>query len=294
MTKIFKKLKLIFKKNIFIILSLIIIIIFFINSSYALLEKDHQIIGNTTIKEGTQTGNICPGYLSFKKIANWNSTYTYQIFINNSSNEDFEQWELSIYNPGLITFPSWFEGEKTPDGWILKDNGSNRFISKNSSISTIITFDISDIKNMTQNEYADYFVNNFVFFTGCGTSTINGQEITNKNAKITLGMYEEKLNYELKKNNNYIPTNNETEYILTINNPTSKRYLKIRGNIYLGNSEILSIAPFTITNKTNTDITFESLYGYLIEPNSEETIYFTVNEVDNITPEIIIVGLIDV
>ncbi len=286
--------KKIFRKNILIIIIIFFITILFINNGYALLNSHTKITGNTTINEIPKPTESCLGYLSYKKIANWDNSYTYQLFINNSSEEDYERWELTIYNPGFIEFPAWFEGEKVANGWILKDTGNNRFISKNSSISVIITFYITKETNMTYDEYAEYFIENFFFFTGCGGSTLNGETLNNGKANLTLGMYEKELNYTFIKNNDYESLNNEQQYILTIINDSNKDYLRIRGNMYLGNNKINSIEPLKITNETNTNINFESLYGDIIPAKSTKTIYITINEKEEITPELIIVGLIDV
>ncbi len=287
--------KKIFFKNGFIILFITIITLFFMSYGYALLETNLTTEGQTSIATYS-TPNVCPGYLGFSKISNWNDTYIYQLFINNTSEEDYNEWELKIYNPGFISFPEWFEGETTADGWILKDDGRNRFIGKKSSISIILTFDVLDGQNKPKDEYAEYFVQNFIFFTGCGGSTANGKKITKGNTEITLGMYEEELtNYTLIENTDYTAQNEfEKQYILTINNDTKNDYLKIRGNIYLGSNKIIAIDGSTITEENATNVSFESLYGYNILHNTTEKIYITINKTEDITPEIIIVGLIDV
>ena len=272
-------------------------------SAYAILKNKLNITGNSSInpeniENMTKTSKA---NLEFSKISEFGNTFNYEITIYNNSDHDYHQWQLKIYDTGYITFPSWFEGKKEGNSWILNDSSWNNKIETGGNVKVNITFDVTKSPNnsMTIQEYAKYFVENNISLSVSNTAPPETEDIviTNKKATLTLGQFEEKVKtYTFKKNSDYICSNpKEKQYILTINNNSKYNYIGIRANIYLGNKNTLvSVSPFNVIYRYNSNSIFETPIWLQIPVNKTIKIYINIEtEDDNFIPDIVVAALID-
>lgn len=301
----FKILKTFFSKKTSLLLCISIVLAFVVMASgYSILKTRFDVTGNSSIhsKETNpdDLSKICNSKLEFNKTGEWGNTFVYEITIYNHSSQAYKQWKLKIYDTGYITFPTWFEGKRIEDGWELISNTWNSIIEPGSKLTVSLTFDV--IENfqdtMTIQEYAKYFVEHFIVVSGCGgiPQEQESKVITNGNASLTLGQFEEEVKtYTLQRNENYICGNpNEKQYILTIRNESNQDYIGIRSNIYFGSENTLvSIEPKEIIYQYDTNVTFETPSWLQIAPNETVNIYINIIvEEDTFLPDMVVAALI--
>lgn len=188
-------------------------------------------------------------------------------------------------------------GEKQDYGWIIKNRDWNLKVNENGKIVVTIIFKVDDLPDGTsKEEYADYFVRNYIKVTGTTkTSDMrNGEIVSNGKAELTLRENEERLqNVVVQRDNEYSSSNpNEKKYIIDIYNDTEFDLKNIRANVYLGeNTKFLEASPSEIVCNNNDNVTVLFPFWINIPRNSKITVYLIVETEDkNYIPEIIAVA----
>ncbi len=185
MSKIYLKNNFYLTKTWIFLTFLLIILLIFMTSCYTLLQNKLVLNDPTTIENfnNYNMSLICETSLTYKKLKVLNNTFTYEITISNNSKEDYQRWKLKILTTPFIAFPKCFKGIKEDNFWILDYN--NNVIKKGQSKKIKLTFTVLDNPNLKMNkqDYAEYFINNFVFLESCNQKIPN-YNLTNENISL--------------------------------------------------------------------------------------------------------------
>ena len=273
------------KKLTFIICITLLLLFIFMANGYSILK---------TIKE-ISSWNPQIEFVNTDRIGNM---FFYDITVYNNSNLIYKDWQLKVYDNEYITYPYMFEARREDDGWVIDNSSWDNRIEPNQDIIFTINFYVSDDlqSEMTPEEYAEYFIKNFIKVSGTGTVKPDreGEIITNKNASLTLKESEVEIkSLKIEKNNLFesdIP--NEKQYILTINNTTNMDLSRIRVNIYIGNeNKLLEATPSEIVCEHGTNITFELPSWIQISSGESALVYFMItSEDENFIPDVVVAG----
>ncbi len=153
---------------------------------------------------------------------------------------------------------------------------------------------------MTKDEYAKYFLENYVKIFGVSKIKINrkGEAVTNGNATLTLKQGEKEVKtFDIEENLDYEPNNpNEKQYILNIYNKSNNLYSDIRVNIFTGNEDIslIDISPSEVICEHSESITFEIPTWIYITNDTAISVYITViTNNSTFNPDIIVTSLVE-
>ena len=282
------------KKLTFIICITLLLLFIFMANGYSILKTKLNVSGEGTIRE-ISSWNPQIEFVNTDRIGNM---FFYDITIYNNSNLIYKDWQLKVYDNEYITYPYMFEARREDDGWVIDNSSWDNRMEPNQDIIFTINFYVSDDlqSEMTPEEYAEYFVKNFIKISGTGTIKPDreGEIITNKNASLTLKESEVEIkSLKIEKNNLFesdIP--NEKQYILTINNTTNMDLSRIRVNIYIGNeNKLLEATPSEIVCEHGTNITFELPSWIQISSGESALVYFMItSEDENFIPDVVVAG----
>ena len=164
-----------------------------------------------------------------------------------------------------------------------------------------IIFQVRDLDNsMTKEEYAKYFLKNYVKIFGISKIKIDrkGEIITNGNATLTLKQGEKEVKtFEIEENMDYESSNpNEKQYILNIYNKSNNLYSDLRVNMFTKNDNIslIDISPSEVICEHSESITFEIPTWIYITNDTAISVYITViTNNGTFNPDIIVTSLID-
>ena len=282
------------KKLTFIICITLLLLFIFMANGYSILKTKLNVSGEGTIRE-IPNWNPQIEFVNTDRIGNM---FFYDITVYNNSNLVYKDWQLKVYDNEYITYPYMFEARREDDGWVIDNSSWDNRIEPNQDVIFTINFYVSDDlqSEMTPEEYAEYFVKNFIKVSGTGTIKPDreGEIITNKNASLTLKESEVEIkSLKIEKNNLFesdIP--NEKQYILTINNITNMDLSRIRVNIYIGNeNKLLEATPSEIVCEHGTNITFELPSWIQISSGESALVYFMItSEDENFIPDVVVAG----
>ncbi len=282
------------KKLTFIICITLLLLFIFMANGYSILKTKLNVSGEGKIRE-ISNWNPQIEFVNTDRIGNM---FFYDITIYNNSNFVYKDWQLKVYDNEYITYPYMFEARREDDGWVIDNSSWDNRIEPNQDVIFTINFYVSDDlqSEMTPEEYAEYFVKNFIKVSGTGTIKPDreGEIITNKNASLTLKESEVEIkSLKIEKNNLFesdIP--NEKQYILTINNTTNMDISRIRVNIYIGNeNKLLEATPSEIVCEHGTNITFELPSWIQISSGESALVYFMItSEDENFIPDVVVAG----
>lgn len=282
------------KKLTFIICITLLLLFIFMANGYSILKTKLNVLGEGKIRE-ISNWNPQIEFVNTDRIGNM---FFYDITIYNNSNLIYKDWQLKVYDNEYITYPYMFEARREDDGWVIDNSSWDNRIEPNQDVIFTINFYVSDDlqSEMTPEEYAEYFVKNFIKVSGTGTIKPDreGEIITNKNASLTLKESEVEIkSLKIEKNNLFesdIP--NEKQYILTINNTTNMDISRIRVNIYIGNeNKLLEATPSEIVCEHGTNITFELPSWIQISSGESALVYFMItSEDENFIPDVVVAG----
>lgn len=282
------------KKLTFIICITLLLLFIFMANGYSILKTKLNVSGEGTIRE-IPNWNPQIEFVNTDRIGNM---FFYDITVYNNSNLVYKDWQLKVYDNEYITYPYMFEARREDDGWVIDNSSWDNRIEPNQDVIFTINFYVSDDlqSEMTPEEYAEYFVKNFIKVSGIGTIQPDreGEIITNKNASLTLKESEVEIkSLKIEKNNLFesdIP--NEKQYILTINNTTNNDLSRIRVNIYIGNeNKLLEATPSEIVCEHGTNITFELPSWIQISSGESALVYFMItSEDENFIPDVVVAG----
>ena len=281
-----------------IICTITILIFLFMANGYGILKERLEVNGKATIEEdGEET--IKPT-VRFKKTQQMGDyIYFYDIILYNDTNLDYHNWKIKIKDTEYISYPYSVDGERTDDGWILKNYNWDDRIEAGEKVNVTITFEISrEIPSeISIEQYVEDFLNNSIEIT-CSNKKIDkeGNIIKNGNAELTLKKSEVEIkDYKVQLEKDYEVENpNEKMYSIIINNNTENDYLVIRGNIYVGpNNKVLEVSPSAITCNHNTDATFTLPVWVQVPKGSSLLIYVMISTTEeNLVPQVVLAGLI--
>lgn len=280
-----------YKSATFINCFIIMLIFIFMANGYAMLKTNLNIAGNSVI-----TTEEWKPKMSYVQTGNLANMFFYNIVIYNNSKLDYQHWQLKIYDSPYVSFVDLSNGERTDYGYVLNNfNWDNRIESKGTTIISIIFQVDSSVESlMTVEEYANYFVRNYIKISGKLIANMNREGTIINNGKATLTLQENEIqvtNFVFEENKEYVPDSpNKKQYILTINNVSDINYLKIRINIYLGTNNTFSeVSPNEILCKNSTNVTIVLPAWLEVESGKAASIYITVvTSEENFTPDIII------
>ena len=282
------------KKLTYIICVTLLLLFIFMANGYSILKTKLNVSGEGTIRE-IPNWNPQIEFVNTDRIGNM---FFYDITVYNNSNLVYKDWQLKVYDNEYITYPYMFEARREDDGWVIDNSSWDNRIEPNQDVIFTINFYVSDDlqSEMTPEEYAEYFIKNFIKVSGTGTIKPDreGEIITNKNASLTLKKTEVEIkSFEIEENNLFesdIP--NEKQYILTINNTTNMDLSRIRVNIYIGNeNKLLEATPSEIVCEHGTNITFELPSWIQISSGESALVYFMItSEDENFIPDVVVAG----
>ncbi len=275
------------KKLPFIIFLLLIFLYMFMAYGYAILKTNFNIYGSASINSPEEKWRP---KLKFVKISQIENVFFYEITIENDSKLTCYEWKLKIEDTEYISFPFGIDAVREDNSWVLNNTKWDSRIEPGGTVILNITFqvDLSLSNSMTPEEYAKYFTKNHITISANTKEEVEreGIIITNGNATLTLNDNEEELkDFKIEKNINYIPeTENEKQYILTINNNSDKDYFRIRVNMYLENVTLVGISPIEVICNNINSITFKVARDVELEKNKAVSVYITIiSEDDNFT-----------
>ncbi len=290
-----RTIKKILNKKLGLIICVILLVLYvFMASAYSILKTKLNINGTTYIKEEKWQPK-----LSFVKTGQLENTFFYEIIIENQSNLTCYEWQLEIEDTGYIAFPFGIDAVKQDNIWVMNNSIWDNRIERGGRLIVNITFQVTNVNDsMTVQEYADYFVKNYIKINANTQVQVErqGKIITNGNASLTLSEEEQEIkDFIIEENKNYIPTNvNEKQYILTIYNKLYNKISKIRANIYFGNATLLGISPseFFCDHKTNAN--FQVPIDIELEKEESVSVYITINVEDkNFVPDAVVAALVE-
>lgn len=192
------------------------------------------------------------------------------------------------------------DGEKCSDGWVIENSSWDTRSLPNEKIIVTIIFEVeSDLQSeMTVDEYAEYFVKNYIKVTGSckNAKTRNGEIIKNNNAELTLNSNEQEIkNFTIVEDLDFdSPLLDEKQYIVDVYNDTDYDFSKIRGNIYYGNgNKLMEVSPSEITCNHGNNSTFELPFWINLPSKEKITFYFIIKTTEeNFIPDIIMSGTV--
>ena len=254
-----------FKKKSSLIICLGILLSFvFMSNGYSILNTALNIEGTSSIIEEKEEWKPDVEFVETKQLEN---TFFYDIIIHNNSESTCQNWEIKIYdNKNIIQ--AYEYGEKEDGYRIIKNTKWDNRLKKGGfvTITIIFTVNLDQEEKMTAEEYAKYFVENYIKASGTlDEPHREGKIITNGNASLTLRESEiEVTNFTIKLDPTYeTEIENERQYIVDITNDTEYDFLKIRANVYLGEeNQLMEVSPSEITCQNKTNTSFELPYGY--------------------------------
>ena len=281
-----------------IICTIYIIIFTFMASGYSILKTKLTIEGKSSIT--TEIPKEWNPRIEFRQTSVMGNLFFYDIIIHNDTDKVYKDWKLKIYDAEYITFSEFysFDGIREENYWLLDNTKWDNRLEPNSEVTVTITFEVSPEveENMELEEYAEYFLKEFVKVTGDSnnSSNRNGKIIKKNNATLTLKENEIQItDFKIERMNDYKPTlRNEKQYVITISNNSDKTYTKIRGNIYLGKNTLLEISPSEITCIHEQDSTFEIPIWVQVPPGENASIYIMIIvEDESNMSDIVLAGL---
>ena len=152
------------KLTLIICLSFLLILIVMANG-YGLLKTKLTVNGNSTANLDFYE-DWYP-QLNFSKTSQMEDVFFYQIIVNNDSNKTYYKWKLKIQDTGYIDFPFGIDGTKEGNSWILDYSSWDNRIDAGKELFVNIIFRVKDLNNsMSKEEYAKYFLENFVQISG--------------------------------------------------------------------------------------------------------------------------------
>ncbi len=282
------------KNWIFITCICILIIFLFMANGYSILKTSLNVVGDASIQDIPEM-NLEIDFVNTDKLGNM---FFYDVTVYNNSNFTYKDWQLKVYDNEYITYPYMFEATRENDGWLIDNSNWDNRLEPGDDVIFTINFYVSDDlqSEMTYEEYAEYFIRNFIKATGTILTDTDrdGEIITSGNASLTLKQSEVEIkDFKLEENLLYesnIP--NEKQYILTINNTTNYEYSRIRANVYLGpKNTLLEVTPSEIVCEHSTNINFELPSWMQISSNESILVYFMIiAEDESFLPDIAIAG----
>lgn len=192
-------------------------------------------------------------------------------------------------------------GERQSYGWKIQNRDWDSRIEAGKTLVVTIIFEVSsNLKGeMSVEEYADYFVRNYIEVTGTSKTSKNrnGEIINNGNASLTLKSNEQEIkSFTIQEDLDYVSSDpNEKQYIIDIYNETDKDFQKIRGNIYLEgeNSKLLEVSPSEITCNNGNNATFLIPFWTELPAKQKITIYIMVyTEEKDFIPKIVMAATV--
>ncbi len=285
------------KSTLIICLSILIILIFMANG-YSLLKTKLTINGNSTANLDFYE-DWYPK-LNFVKTSQMEDVFFYQIIVDNDSNKTYYKWKLKIQDTGYIDFPFGIDAKKENNNWILDYSSWDNRIEAGKKLFLNIIFRVNDLDNsMSKEEYAKYFLENFVQISGISKIKINrkGEAVTNGNATLTLKQNEEEIKtFDFEENLDYEPNSqNEKQYILNIYNKSDNDYYELRVNMFTGTENILiGISPYEVVCQHIDNVTFEIPTWIYLTKDTAVSVYITVvTENNTFNPDIVVTGLVE-
>ena len=279
------------KRNPIIICFSILLFFVCMSNGYSILNTALNIKGTSSIISNSGVWEPDVEFLNTEHMGN---VFFYDIIVHNNSEKVCQNWEIRIYDDKNIT-QSYEYGQKEDGYRIIKNTEWDNRIEKGGSVTVTIIFSVSEEveSTMTIEEYAQYFVENYIKVSGTITEpNREGEIITNGNATLSIKESEIQVkNFSIKLDPSYnTEIENERQYIIDITNDTEYDFKKVRANVYLGkDNKMLEVSPSEITciNKTNT--TFELPIWMQIQKNQTVSIYIMVIAEDkNFIPDIVL------
>lgn len=285
--------KFLYRNAYFIFFCSIFIILLFMANGYSILKTRLNVSGVSNIDYKIE--DVWKPKVKYKMTKQMGDVFFYDIVIYNDTEIAYQNWELKIFDTGYISFPLSFGGEKQGDYWVLNNSNWDKKIDSKGKLIITITIQISENlpDSMTKEEYAQYFVENYVTFSGTNTgeNIRDGDIITNGNATLTLRKDEEKLTtFSIEEDKEYSQDEkNEKQYIITINNDTDNDFVKLRGNIYMGEENaLLEVSPSEITCQSSTNATFEMPTWFQVYSKAKASFYIIIKTTEkNFIPEVV-------
>ncbi len=268
-----------FKKKSSLIICLGILLSFvFMSNGYSILNTALNIEGTSSIIEEKEEWKPDVEFVETKQLEN---TFFYDIIIHNNSESTCQNWEIKIYdNKNIIQ--AYEYGEKEDGYRIIKNTKWDNRLKKGGfvTITIIFTVNLDQEEKMTAEEYAKYFVENYIKASGTlDEPHREGKIITNGNASLTLRESEiEVTNFTIKLDPTYeTEIENERQYIVDITNDTEYDFLKIRANVYLGEeNQLMEVSPSEITCQNKTNTSFELPLWIQIRKGQTTSIYLII------------------
>ena len=294
-----RNLKKIIKQKLALItcISFLLILIFMANG-YSLLKTKLTLSGNSTAN--LDFYEDWHPKLNFSKTSQMEDVFFYQIIVNNDSNKTYYKWKLKIQDTGYIDFPFGIDGTKENNSWILDYSSWDNRIQAGKKLFVNIIFRVKDLDfSMSKEEYAKYFLENFVQISGISRIKINrqGEAVTNGNATLTLKQNEEEIKtFDFEENLDYVSdNNNEKQYILNIYNKSDYDYYELRVNMFIGNENtLIGISPYEVACQHIDNVTFEIPTWIYLTKDTAVSVYITVvTEDDTFNPDIVVTGLVE-
>ena len=290
--------KLIKLKITLIICSIFLLMLIFMASGYSLLKTKLEINGITTANlDFYEDWNP---QLSFVKTSQMEDVFFYQIIVNNDSNKTYYKWKLKIEDTGYIEFPFGIDATKENNIWTLDYSSWDNRIDAGKKLVLNIIFRVTDLDNsMTKEEYAKYFLENYVKISGISKIKMNrkGEIIEKENATLTLKPGEGEIKtFELEENLDYEPTNqNEKQYILNIYNNSDDYYSELRVNMCIENVKtLIDISPSEVLCQHSNNVTFEIPTWISLTNSTAVSVYITViTEDGTFNPDIVVSALVE-
>lgn len=287
------------KKSTIIICFSILVIFVCMSNGYSILNTVLNITGTSSIISSSGKEELWEPDVEFINTEQMGNIFFYDIIVHNNSENTCQDWEIKIYDDKNIT-QSFEYGEKEDGYRVIKNTNWDNKIEPGGAVTVTIIFTVSeDVKDtMTIEEYAKYFMQNYIKVSGTITEpNREGEIITNGGALLSLKKSEIQVtNFSITLDTSYkTEIENERQYIIDINNDTEYDFIKVRANVYLGkDNKMLEVSPSEITciNKTNT--TFELPFWMQISKNTTTSIYIMViTEDKNFIPDIVLAAEIE-
>ena len=281
------------KRNSLIICLCILLSFIFISNGYSILNVDLNITGSSSIINNSEKEDVWEPDVEFVNTEQMDNIFFYDIIIHNNSENTYQNWEINIYDNENITY-AYEYGEKEDGYRIIKNTEWDNRIEKGGSVTVTIIFIVNlDVENkMTVEEYAKYFVENYIKVSGSlAEPNRKGEIITNGKASLTLKDSEIKVtNFTIKLDPSYkTEIENERLYILDITNDTEFDFIKVRANVYIGEeNELLEVSPSEITCQNGTNTSFELPLWVQLPKGQTTRIYLMIIAKDeNFIPDIV-------
>ena len=238
------------KRNTLIICFGILLSFVFMSNGYSILDTTLNITGTSSINlEQEEEWIPDVEYLETKQMEN---VFFYDIIIHNNSENTYQNWEIKMYDNKKVIHA--YEYGESEDGYrIIRNTKWDNRIEKGGLVTVTIIFSVNLDKEdtMTAEEYAKYYVENYIKVSGRLTKPDREGDIIKKgNASLTLRKSEIQVtNFNIRLNPSYeTEIENERQYIIDITNDTDYDFKKVRANVYLGDDNILlEVSPSEIT-----------------------------------------------